>query len=60
MESDFTRAIKAVLADKGIMGHYPEGITPAEILQEVWNLYPGEFQLCTVIDVCHEKENVYA
>ena len=57
--SDFTNAIREVLRDPGIMGHYPEGIAPVEILQEVQQLYPGEFTLCTVIDVCHERENVY-
>jgi hypothetical protein len=41
------------------MAHYPEGIAPVEILDEVQTKYPGEFLLCTVIDVCHEKDAVY-
>jgi hypothetical protein len=57
--NDFTVAIVEVLRDKELMAHYPEGIAPVEILDEVQTKYPGEFLLCTVIDVCHEKDAVY-
>lgn len=59
MITDFTRAIYDVIHDSAVMRGYPEGIAPAEILSEVWKKHPGEFQLCTVIDVCHERDNVY-
>ncbi len=57
--SDFTKAICEVMSDQTVTSSYPEGLSPAEILSEVWNMYPGEFQLCTVIDVCHERTAVY-
>lgn len=57
--TDFTHAIYNVIHDREVMKNYPEGIAPAEILQEVWKANPGEFQYCTVIDVCHEKDAVY-
>lgn len=51
--SDFTNAIVEVMRDTEV------ALSPAEILDKVWERNPGQFQLCTVIDVCHEKENVY-
>ena len=52
--SDFTNAIVEVMRDTKV------ALSPVEILEQVWERNPGEFQLCTVIDVCHEKEAVYA
>lgn len=57
--SDFTEAIVEVMTDPDVTDQYPAGLAPADILGEVWKKHPGEFQLCTVIDVCHEKEAVY-
>jgi hypothetical protein len=53
MPSDFTHAIVEVMQDTDT------ALSPADILAQVWERNPGEFQLCTVIDVCHEKEAVY-
>jgi hypothetical protein len=52
--SDFTNAIVDVMRDTTV------ALSPAEILEQVWERNPGQFQLCTVIDVCHEKDAVYA
>jgi hypothetical protein len=57
--TDFTHAIYEVIHDRDVMSQHPEGIAPADILAEVWKKYPGQFQLCTVIDVCNEMDAVY-
>jgi hypothetical protein len=58
--SDFTTAICEVMTDREVTSKYPEGLSPSDILSEVWKKHPGEFSLCTVIDVCHEKDAMLA
>ena len=60
MESDFTRAIRDVITDKDFTSQHPEGLAPVDILNEVHRRNPGEFIYCTVIDLLHEKDAVYA